>query len=103
MKVYFGRVDEPMGWAVFVRDGVGALRPLEHHVKHSPDGFAWGYAGSGPTELARCILIDATGDPDPDVHLVFGYRDEVIALLDKTMGFEISALSVLSWVRNAPR
>jgi hypothetical protein len=35
---------------------------LAHHVKHSPTGFSWGYAGSGPSELARCLLIDALGD-----------------------------------------
>lgn len=35
---------------------------LPHHVKHSPTGFSWGYAGSGPAELARCLLIDALGD-----------------------------------------
>lgn len=37
---------------------VGLKRPLKHHVHHSPDGFAWGYGGSGPSELARCILLD---------------------------------------------
>lgn len=31
---------------------------LYHRVRHSPDGFAWGYNGSGPAELARCILLD---------------------------------------------
>ena len=31
---------------------------LRHHKKHSPSGFEWGYLGSGPAELARCILID---------------------------------------------
>lgn len=36
--------------------------PLRHHVKHSPTGFSWGYGGSGPAELARCLLIDALGD-----------------------------------------
>lgn len=36
----------------------GGIYPLPHIIKHSPTGFAWGYGGSGPTELARCILID---------------------------------------------
>jgi Family of unknown function (DUF6166) len=35
---------------------------LHHHVRHSPDGFSWGYTGSGPADLARCLLIDALGD-----------------------------------------
>ena len=39
-----------------VRNGVA--QPLVHHVLHSPVGFTWGYDGSGPHELARCILID---------------------------------------------
>lgn len=39
------------------------IRLLRHHVRHSPDGFEWGYLGSGPAELARCILLDALDDP----------------------------------------
>jgi hypothetical protein len=30
---------------------------------HSPDGFNWGYGGSGPAQLALAILLDYTGDP----------------------------------------
>lgn len=26
-------------------------------ARHSPEGFQWGYDGSGPTELARAILV----------------------------------------------
>jgi Family of unknown function (DUF6166) len=26
---------------------------------HSPDGFSWGYAGSGPAQLALAILLEA--------------------------------------------
>lgn len=39
-----------------------AERQLPHYVRHSPDGFSWGYGGSGPAELARCLLIQALGD-----------------------------------------
>jgi hypothetical protein len=31
-------------------------RPLHHYVVHSPTGFAWGYGGSGPADLALSIL-----------------------------------------------
>lgn len=31
---------------------------LNHIVHHSPTGLNWGYAGSGPADLARSILID---------------------------------------------
>ena len=39
-------------------EGTGTAYELRHHVRHSPTGFEWGYFGSGPAELARCILID---------------------------------------------
>lgn len=26
---------------------------------HSPDGFAWGYGGSGPAQLALAVLLEA--------------------------------------------
>lgn len=26
-------------------------------INHSPDGFAWGYGGSGPAQLALAILL----------------------------------------------
>lgn len=81
MKVYRGRLTARPGgpmWddarvEVYVADvrDVGSdpatgrlalVGPLPHHSKHSPSGFSWGYAGSGPAELARCLLIDHLGD-----------------------------------------
>lgn len=35
--------------------------PLHHVVRHSPTGFGWGYAGSGPAELALAIVCDRLG------------------------------------------
>jgi hypothetical protein len=43
---------------VVSRDGGFTETGLRHHILHSPGGFSWGYLGSGPAELARCILID---------------------------------------------
>lgn len=34
---------------------------LPHIKRHSPTGMEWGYAGSGPADLARSLLIDALG------------------------------------------
>jgi len=41
---------------VLVREDGKPDRPLKHYVKHSPDGFEWGYGGSGPADLAYAIL-----------------------------------------------
>lgn len=35
--------------------------PLKHVLRHSPDGFQWGYGGSGPSDLALSILTDLVG------------------------------------------
>jgi hypothetical protein len=53
IHVYHGRRTKA-GCAVTV-DG----RPLDprHDIyNHSPDGFEWGYAGSGPSQLALAML-----------------------------------------------
>jgi hypothetical protein len=39
----------------------GWSEPLRHVVRHSPTGFEWGYGGSGPADLARCLLLDVLG------------------------------------------
>jgi len=31
---------------------------------HSPDGFNWGYSGSGPAQLALAMLLDLTGNEE---------------------------------------
>jgi hypothetical protein len=70
MKTYVGtRLDE--GCEVYVVDVDGRRRPLatfEEIRNHSPDGFEWGYHGSGPAQLALAILADHFGpQPAPSV------------------------------------
>lgn len=61
MRTYYGHAaTEERPATVFARDDRGP-KPLAHHLRHSPTGFNWGYGGSGPAELARCILLDAFG------------------------------------------
>lgn len=60
-KVYVGsrRTGSPI---VTVIDGGTQylLRPSRSQrvLNHSPDGFEWGYSGSGPAQLALAILLD---------------------------------------------
>lgn len=61
-KTYRGEVGG-VGTLVWVFDpSTGIESRLTHYIRHSPDGFSWGYSGSGPSELARCLLIDALED-----------------------------------------
>lgn len=52
---------------------------------HSPDGFAWGYGGSGPAQLALAVMLEVKGE-------AFGYQDfkwKYIANLGLHEDFEI--------------
>ena len=61
MKTYTGRRTE-QGVMVevsrFNRRGRKITRPLRHIPFHSPSGFEWSFAGSGPADLALALLID---------------------------------------------
>lgn len=46
---------------------------------HSPDGFAWGYGGSGPAQLALAILLNEGIEPKRAVALHQEFKFEVIA------------------------
>lgn len=53
---YVGKRTEGGGFEV--RCNGRLLRPRHDLFNHSPDGFAWGYGGSGPAQLALAILAD---------------------------------------------
>jgi len=55
--------DGPAGRGLTVEAGLGEARPLTHVPYHSPDGFQWGYLGSGPADLALAILADYFDEP----------------------------------------
>jgi hypothetical protein len=55
MKQYAGRRE---GYAVIVTVDGHPLNPRLDLWNHSPTGFEWGYAGSGPAQLALAILAD---------------------------------------------
>jgi len=67
----------------------------KHVVYHSPDGFNWGYGGSGPSELARCILLEVVGEELADEYYQ-DFKNEFVAKWDDS--WEISALEVINWV-----
>lgn len=96
MKFYEGTANLDSGGTVVVRDGDGS-KPLKHHVRHSPDGFNWGYGGSGPSDLARCILIDYFGHPAPAEPLYQDFKFDVIASLPSA-GWTLTELEIDEWI-----
>lgn len=93
--------------------GASGGYPLQHFVRHSPTGFECGYHGSGPADLARCILIDVVvgrgqwpdleGSNEFRVQLVERlyqrFKEDVVARLDRRH-FELRAAEVWEWMRN---
>src|SRR6185503_6025024 len=54
--------------------------PLRLDIKnHSATGFAWGYAGSGPAQLALALLMDSTGDSELAQTHYQDFKSEVVS------------------------
>lgn len=68
-------------------------------VNHSPDGFMWGYAGSGPSQLALAILLNFTR-VEIAKKLYQKFKFDVIAGLDKDKDFQILKRDMLEWLDN---
>lgn len=60
-------------------------RPSQKVYNHSPDGFNWGYGGSGPAQLALAVMLALT-------HKAGNYQEfksRVIAAIPNGEDFEI--------------
>ena len=68
---------------------------LRGEARHSPDGFQFGYGGSGPAELARAILI-ATYPADPAVRHPQQFKFDVVAKW-KDDTWTLSSAQIQEW------
>lgn len=84
---------------VLVRDVFDHERDISWHldeVSHSPCGPEWGYGGSGPAQLAYCILREFL--PAEEARRLYQrYKFDVVALLPKA-GWTLSADQVREWI-----
>jgi len=93
-----------LGDNVLVGYGVGEnadawvddAKPVPHVQRHSPDGFEWGYEGSGPADLALSILTLAFGPAVGNAYYEQFKRD-CIAKQPKE-GVFIEARSLIPWL-----
>jgi hypothetical protein len=65
---------------------------------HSPDGFNWGYNGSGPAQLALGILIHVLGDVNWAQTLYQDFKREVVSRWRQNQNFEVY-FDVLAWAK----
>jgi len=71
-------------------DGVRLSPARSQRVwNHSPDGFEWGYGGSGPAQLALAILLEAGLSDDEAVRLHQRFKFAFVAGWPRTFDAEI--------------
>lgn len=83
---------------VWYLDAKGGEHPLPARLElfdHSPDGFAWGYGGSGPSQLALAILAQVAGPKAATIFYQYFKADFVCGWGND---FRISAAEVEEWV-----
>lgn len=64
---------------------------------HSPDGFEWGYAGSGPSQLALAILLDATEDKEVASKHYMRFKFDFVAKWGEE--WRIDAQQISEWLQ----
>jgi len=59
-------------------------RKSQKIINHSPDGFNWGYGGSGPAQLALSILLEITSE-EKAIQMYQDFKWSVIASLPRVI------------------
>lgn len=83
--------------------------PSQKVFNHSPDGFAWGYGGSGPAQLALGILLNyyrrAGLSKKFGAELAMryhqGFKWAIIAKLDQASGWTLTASQIAKFLDGA--
>ena len=81
-----------------IKEGITDLSAAasQQLVNHSPNGFNWGYGGSGPAQLALGLLLEVTRDETVALRDYQDFKWEVVAYLSDT--WELTEKSILEWV-----
>jgi len=90
---------EPSENVVCTRVGTVSVTNVPRLItRHSPDGFEWGYGGSGPSDFALNILLAYTGIATAD-KLYQDFKWQFIANMPKAGG-TITKEQILSWLES---
>lgn len=97
MSIYKGFKTREIGSAIVWKDNA-TLSPVASQKvwNHSPDGFEWGYGGSGPAQLALALLLDVTGVSTLAVQLYQDFKREFVATWGEE--WEISDDQIKAWI-----
>jgi hypothetical protein len=80
------------------QNGTASVNIQQRIVRHSPDGFEWGYAGSGPSELALNILSEFIGQEAAERGGLYQrFKEQFIAPMPESGGI-IKKEAILQWI-----
>ena len=66
---------------------------------HSPDGFNWGYGGSGPAQLALALLLEVTNNEAVALACYQDFETQFIATIDSQhTDWEIPEIEIIGWL-----
>ena len=71
-------------------------------MNHSPTGFEWGYGGSGPSQLALALLLDAIGSKDAALFHYHDLKREVISGLPDSCWALHATYNIRAWYERQP-
>jgi hypothetical protein len=89
--------------SVVVHPGAAALDPRFDLANHSPDGFEWGYGGSGPSQLALALCADALGDDERALAAYQRFKFRVVGKLPAAWSLSASDVRTIVADLEAPR
>lgn len=102
MKIYKGS-RRRWGSSCMVENGKTSywLHPLVSQKlrNHSPDGFEWGYGGSGPSQLALAILLDFTRNKKIALRFYQDFKWRFVAGFEEE--WELTENQVGDWLASA--
>lgn len=79
-----------------------ALNPRHDLRNHSPDGFQWGYGGSGPAQLALALCADALNDDERAQRQYQTFKANVVARITGDT-WELTAGGIIAEVESYER
>ena len=83
---------------VYLDDHVLDPSRSQQTYNHSPNGFSWGYGGSGPAQLALALLLEA-GASELEARKTYQeFKLEVIANMPDQTKFSMPGKQVIDWL-----
>jgi hypothetical protein len=77
---------------------IAPLDPCIKMVNHSPTGFAWGYQGSGPAQLAFALLYHVTKDKETSQRFYQRFKTDVIGAMPMEGNWKLSYNDIVEWL-----